>query len=149
MSKTTAKSAAVIGRRVGIAIFWLMAVFVIFASTRSVLAQLYGHETSAGPVQANERRCADELRALERSLLDHAADELRLPRDRSRVGRWLAEWDRRYAALEGTCGSLTGTRRELFSLREDLEALLHERERRQRPLTERIERALDRFETRS
>ncbi|HEX7477334.1 MAG TPA: hypothetical protein VF331_05975 [Polyangiales bacterium] len=137
--------ALIIGRRIGAGAFWLMAVFVIFASTRSVLGQLYGAAAAAPSASADEARCAQELRSLSRLLADRAADELRLPRDRSRTVRWLADWDRRYASLKHPCASLDDARRTLRTLRDRIEAMLHERERDQLPLTERIERALNRL----
>lgn len=144
MRTTRKPSAAIIGRRVGAAVFWLMAVFVIGASTRSVVSALYGKPEPASASASDELRCAQGLRELSRVLHDQAAAELRLPRDRSRMMRWLAAWDRRYAALEQPCPSLSDTRRDLFKLREHIEALLHQHERESLPLTERIERALDR-----
>ncbi len=146
MRTTRKPSAAIIGRRVGAAVFWLMAVFVIGASTRSVVSALYGkpEPASASASASDELRCAQGLRELSRVLHDQAAAELRLPRDRSRMAHWLAAWDRRYVALEQPCASLSSTRRDLFKLREHIEALLHQHEREGLPLTESIERALDR-----
>jgi uncharacterized membrane protein len=148
MTRANIQGAALIGRRTGITLFWCMAVFVIGASAGSVISELYG---SADP-PANDAEtvaCAAELTTLQRQLLDKASAELRLPRDPTRSKRWLSDWDRRYVQTREQCGALHDTRHTLLTLRERIEALLHAYARDERPLTERIERALQRFAPRS
>jgi hypothetical protein len=148
MTRANIQGAALIGRRTGIALFWCMAVFVIGASAHSVIGELYG---SASPPEsdADTLACAAKLRALHRELLDNASAELRLPKDRARLRRWLTDWDRSYALTHERCGALNDTRRTLLALRERVEAMLQTYARDEQPLTERIERALQRFAPRS
>jgi hypothetical protein len=148
MNSPPRQGAALIGRRIGIALFWCMAVFVIGASASSVVQELFDIP-SAPPMEAQAPRCAASLRALHQDLLDHASQEIRLPRDNARLRRWLGQWDRSYAETGASCGSLKDTRRALLGLRERVEAMLHGYARDEWPLTERIERALQRFSSRS
>jgi hypothetical protein len=140
--------AALIGRRIGIALFWCMAVFVVTASSRSVLMELYGTPTNTGD-PTETAKCAQSLQSLHDALLDQASGELREPADPARQRRWLTDWDRRFAATSDGCAALTETRHTLHSLRERVEALLREYARDELPLTERIERALQRYLPRS
>jgi len=148
MTRANIQGAALIGRRTGIALFWCMAVFVIGASARSVIGELYG-SANAPESAAVTALCASQLKALHRQLLEQASAELRLPKDRTRAQRWLSDWDRAYAQTRDQCGALNDTRRALLTLREHVEALLRVYARDQQPLTERIERALQRFAPRS
>jgi hypothetical protein len=148
MQATRIQGAALIGRRIGIALFWCLAVFVVFASARSVLSQLYGWP-SPNRLAFDEARCANEIAALEKSLLERAGEELRAPRDPQRLHRWLSVWDRRFGVLEGQCGSLEDARESLASLRSDVEQMLHTHIREHLQLIERIDRALERFSARS
>jgi uncharacterized membrane protein len=148
MTSLPRQGAALIGRRIGIALFWCMAVFVIGASAHSVVQELFDIP-SAPAMDAEAPRCAASLRALHQALLDDASKEIRLPRDNARLRRWLGAWDRRYAETAALCGSLKDTRRTLLGLRERVEAMLHGYARDEWPLTERIERALQRFSPRS
>jgi hypothetical protein len=139
---------ALIGRRIGIGLFWFMAVYVIVASTSSVVAELFDFP-SAPAQDAEAPRCAAEIRSLHDSLLEHASAQLKQPRDRVGLRRWLADWDKQFAETREPCGSLKDTRRSLLALRERVEALLHDYARDALPLSERIERALERYTPRS
>jgi len=144
--------AARIGRRIGITLFWCLAVFVIGASARSVLAQLYDWPITyeqARPETEVEALCAKEIPALQKSLLDQAGNSLRAPRDPAGQHRWLVAWDKRFAELRHGCGSLDDARRRLGTLRRNVESLLHDHTRNNLPLIERIDRALPRSSTRS
>ena len=148
MATSSKTSAARIGRRIGIACFWIMAVVVIGMSTRSVVMELFGNgdEREASPEQV--RACAHDLRVLERSLLDHTAADIRWPRHASDTQAWISKWDGQYASL-GPCGSLDTARLKLFQLRERTVALLHAHLRKNLPLTESIDRVLEQIESRS
>jgi hypothetical protein len=141
MNGTKPQGAALIGRRIGIALFWCLAVYVIAASTRSVVIELYGSASA----RADATACATTLQALRQSLIEHASDELPLARDDARTRRWLGAWDKTFAASASTCGPLADTRRTLLSLRERVEAMLHDYARDQSPLNESIQRALQRY----
>jgi hypothetical protein len=142
------QGAALIGRRIGIALFWCLAVFVVGASTNSVLSQLYGWPTPR-TLAFDEARCANEIAALEKSLMERAAEELRAHRDPQRMHRWLSIWDRRFQGLQGQCGSLEDARESLGSLRAEVEQMLITHARDHLLLIERIDRALERFSPRS
>jgi len=132
------EGAALVGRRVGIAIFWCLASFVLFACMRSVLTELYGKPAQSGDVS----RCAAELHSLHASLVDQASADLKAASDLDHTQRWLRVWDVRFASTRDLCGGLWDTRARLQSLRRHLETLLRQYVREQRPLTERLERAL-------
>jgi hypothetical protein len=144
-SQRQLEGAALLGRRIGIGLFWCMAVFVIGMSTYSVMHELFGSPDGPGDPIA----CATSLEALHTSLLEQAGNELRSPRDPSRAHRWLTDWDREFAATSEGCAALTDTRHTLLSLRERVEAMLRDYARDELPLTERIERALQRYVPRS
>jgi hypothetical protein len=148
MNSSPRQGAALIGRRIGIALFWCMAVFVIGASAHSVVQELFDIP-SVPAMDADAPRCAASLRALHQTLLDQTSKEIGLPRDNARFHRWLSAWDRRYADTGEFCGSLKDTRQTLRDLRERVEAMLHGYERDEWPLTERIDRALQRLSPRS
>jgi hypothetical protein len=143
--------AALVGRRLGITIFWCLATFVLVASVRSVIIELYAKPAGTG----DDLRCAAELRSLHDSLLEQSSAELRRAAgeggggDLARTQRWLRSWDIRFASTRDTCAGLWETRDTLQTLRRKLEAMLRDYAREQRPLTERIERALSRDVTRS
>lgn len=140
-SQRQLEGAALLGRRIGIALFWALAVFVISMSTISVVSELYGSTEGPGDPVA----CATSLQTLHQSLLEQASSELRLPRDPQRVRRWLTDWDRQLAATSDSCAALPDTRHTLLSLRERVEAMLRDYARDELPLNERIERALQRY----
>lgn len=137
--------AALVGRRLGIAIFWCLATFVLVASVRSVILELYTKPSGSG----DDMRCAAELRNLHDSLLEKASSELRNGGDLASTQRWLRAWDARFAGTRDMCAGLWETRDTLQTLRRKLEATLRDYAREQRPLTERIERALSRDVPRS
>jgi hypothetical protein len=144
--------APLIGRRIGIALFWCMAAFVVTASTRSVLMELYGTRdpTNSGD-PAETVKCAESLKSLQEALLEQASGELVAPADQqnARLRRWLTDWDRKFAATSDGCAALSETRHTLQSLRERVEAMLRAYARDEVPLTERIQRALQRYLPRS
>ena len=139
---------AQIGRRIGIGLFWFMAVYVIVASTSSVVAELFDFP-SAAPDAAQAPRCAAAIQSLQHSLLEHTGAELKLPPDQARLRRWLTDWDKEFAETREPCGSLKSTRRVLLTLRERLEAMLQTYAREALPLREQIERTLETYTPRS
>lgn len=148
MPATRIQGPARIGRRIGIALFWFLAVFVTGASARSVLSELY--EWPSPPSLAlDEARCADEIASLKKTLLERAGEELQARRDPQRLHGWLSAWDKRFLVLRGQCGSLEDARVNLAALRHNLERMLHAHARDDLLLIERIDRALERFSARS
>jgi len=142
------QGAALIGRRIGITLFWCLAVYVVGASATSVLSQLYDWPVPQS-LAFHEARCANEIVALEKQLLERAGAELRAHRDPQRLHRWLSSWDKRFGELRGHCGELEDARATLASLRRDIEQMLQTHRREHLLLIERIDRALERFSTRS
>jgi hypothetical protein len=135
--------AALVGRRIGIAAFWCLAVFVLVASTRSVLLELYGKPQGVG----DSVRCSAELRSLHSSLLEQASAELRDTSETdayAHTQRWLRQWDQRFAGTRDMCAGLWEARETLQSLRKRLEVMLRDFAKEQRPLNDRIERGLSR-----
>jgi hypothetical protein len=146
-AKRQLSGAPLIGRRIGIAAFWFMAVFVTTASARSVILELYGSPESVGP--GDDGRCKVELRKLHEDLLDRAASPLRSADAESGFQTWLRDWDRRFASTQAVCAGLRSTRETLQTLRKKLDAKRRDDARELLPLTERIERALSRAVPRS
>lgn len=132
--------APLIGRRIGIAAFWCMAVFVTTASSWSVIGELYGTPTGPG----DDARCKAELRRLHSALLDHAGSALRVRDERAQAEAWLRDWDKQFATTRDKCAGLRSTRDTLQTLRKKLEAMLRDEARELLPLTERIDRSLSR-----
>lgn len=66
-----------VGRRVGVALFWLLAAYVVGGAALSIIPSLYGAETTSAR-RARVDVCAREIRELERTLADaksRCADE--------------------------------------------------------------------------
>jgi hypothetical protein len=139
--------APLIGRRIGIAAFWCIAVFVATASARSVILELFISPKSFEG--ADDARCKDELRTLHSELLSHVGAMPHTEDDESQFRAWLREWDGRFAVTHDVCAGLRGTRETLQTLRKKLDAKRRDDARDLLPLTERIERALSRVVLRS
>lgn len=146
-AKRQLSGAPLIGRRIGIAAFWCMAVFVTMASTRSVVMELFGSpESFAG---ADDARCKSDLRGLHSELLEQVGSLPHSEGDETRFRAWLRKWDGRFAETSAVCGNLRSTRETLQHLRKKLDAKRRDDARELLPLTERIERALSRADARS
>lgn len=144
-TRRTLTGAPLIGRRIGIAAFWCLAVFVGTASARSVILELYGTSVEG----ADDARCKTELRSLHSELLVRVGSLPHNADDESQFRAWLREWDGRFAVTHDICKGLRGTRETLQSLRKKLDAKRRDDARELLPLTERIERALSRVVPRS
>lgn len=131
-----------LGRRVGIALFWLLALYVIGGAALSILPALYWPEHAPRPPRS--LACARDLDVLERELAAHAAGAFGHARLATRKA-WLSQWDRRYSALGSDCGPLEGARRDLGALRVSLGAWLDEHERGSERIRARFRRAVDAF----
>jgi hypothetical protein len=140
-----ARGAARIGRRIGIAVFWLMAVFIVAASSRSVLGEIYGRQDAGDATAQQQAACASALRTLETSLRTQAALALRERHDAAHIAQWLSAWDHEYETVDA-CGPLEEARLSLGDLRARMATLLQQHARRSAPLNERIRRALERFD---
>jgi hypothetical protein len=135
-----------VGRRIGIALFWLSAAYVVGGAALSILPALYWPAHTPDAPSPGVLECARGIDALERALATHAADAYETTHTRSHSA-WLAAWDRRYAALGTDCGPLEHARHDLAALRADIGAHLDEHERSTRPVRERVRRAVDAFLT--
>ncbi|MDD9935277.1 MAG: hypothetical protein OXT09_16820 [Myxococcales bacterium] len=144
--QTADPSAPKIGRRLGIAIFWLLAAYVIGMSSISVISALYWPDSAPHPSGAGVGLCATEIRELEQELVSHTTDYLGR-RDIRGMEAWLQQWDRRFLALAG-CGALEPARRELGELRTEMERLLERYGRDAARRQERILQALEQLPTR-
>lgn len=134
------------GRRVGIALFWLSAAYVVGGAALSILPALYWPAHAPRMPSPGVIECARGIDTLERELSAHAAGAYEDVRAGVHAA-WLARWDRRYAALGSDCGPLEPARLDLGTLRTDLGAQLAEHERSSRPARERVRRAVDAFLT--
>ena len=127
------------GRAIGIALFWLLALHVIGTSTYSVVGQLYWPEAfDADPL---ERDCADRLGQLQQELLGASGQWLH-GGSAAELKRWFSAWDTRFARVPTNCGTLERAREDLLALRTDLERMLREYQQTQSPVRDRIKEAL-------
>lgn len=131
-----------LGRRVGIALFWMMLCYVIGMSSFSILPSLFWPKHAPRPPAVPTERCATEIAALDQELLRHTEATLRgehhLP-----LQTWLRDWDGRYLALSGGCGALEPARKDLLKLRTGIESLIHNYERGPGKARQRIQHALE------
>jgi hypothetical protein len=131
-----------VGRRVGITLVWISLCYVVGASASSIIPSLFWPDLAPRPPRVPTERCAHEIAALDRALRDGAAARLRGDQ-RVKLGVWLREWDGRYMTLTGGCGPLEGARKDLYKLRNDLEALLQRYDNNAGKTQQRIEHALE------
>jgi hydrogenase maturation factor HypF (carbamoyltransferase family) len=110
--------------------------------------ELYGSGDTNDASPEQVASCATELRSLEHSLLDHAAQDVRWPVRAKVTQQWIAQWDKRYAAVEH-CGSLETARKRLRQMRERTVALIQAHTRKTVPLAESIDRMLDQISART
>jgi len=139
--KRAESGAGGLGRKAGIAVFWLLLAYLVGMSSVSIIPSLFFPEIGPRPTGPTVSRCAMEISALERTLMDRTAATLRDPQTGG-ASRWLAAWDARYLALDGGCGPLENARKDLAGLRTGLEALLNSYEQGPMQVRERIRRAL-------
>jgi hypothetical protein len=112
-----------VGRRVGIALFWLLLAYLIGMSSISIIPSLFYPEAGPRPRRLQVQACAGEIEALERDLMNRVADYVREPRADSTTHS-LAAWDARFLALAGGCGPLEDARKDLATLRIEVQRLL-------------------------
>lgn len=124
------------------ALFWLMAVYVVGAATISVVGQLYGNAGEQIGTDS-EAACAQELMDLSKQL------QTRTPTDwqasEADVEAWLTHWDNKLTALEGRCGRLETTRSRLRRVRDRVAAMQREFHAKQQPELTRITSSLEPF----
>jgi hypothetical protein len=126
------------GRRLGVTAFWVMAAYVIGASSLSIIPSLFFPAYGPRMQSPGLERCAREIEALDRDLLRAVTERLHAV---AYTPGSLAAWDERFVALQD-CGPLDDARRDLGKLRDGLEALLRRYEQGPRITRERIHRAL-------
>lgn len=136
--------AARVGKRLGVALFWLMALHIIGTATVSVVGQL--DPAPRPPASATEQRCALKLSALHRELTQQGIGGTEdSAQDSSTVQPRLATWDTRWRATEGQCGRLEAVRHHLRAARMELGTWLDDYRNRQQPQLRRIARTLEPF----
>jgi hypothetical protein len=97
--------AALIGRRIASAIYWIVAIYVIGAGFASVIPQVFWPAHAHGIAPEARVDCAAGMLDLRTDLLRDAADRTRHLGAEPR-GPFLEGWDERYRALEAPCGDL-------------------------------------------
>jgi hypothetical protein len=118
-----AASAGRAGRRAGVLLFWLMGVFLIGMSWRSIVPALYFPASAPHPTAPGAARCARELSVLQGEMSSAAAESLQ----RASIVPWRsreAGWDGKLHALERGCGELERSRQDLVRLHDQLDAML-------------------------
>jgi hypothetical protein len=97
--------AALIGRRVASAFYWVVAVYIIGAGFISVIPQVFWPAEALGVAPEERPDCAVSLAELRTDVLREAGSRARDPgADPDRP--FLEGWDERYRALEAPCGDL-------------------------------------------
>jgi len=131
-----------LGRRIGIALFWLLTCYVIGMSTRSIVPALFWPHLAPLARAPEAAECARELRKLDEQLLQKAGESLARG-ELADFQAWLLRWDKRFATLTGGCGSLARPRRDLLALRSGLGSLFDDFRRGPLKAHERLKSALD------
>lgn len=144
--RSTVRRSPLLGRRLGVSVFWVLALFVVGGAARSILPALYWPAHAPEPRHPGALACAREIDELERELTSRTASGID-PELPAAPRAWLARWDARYLALGPDCGPLEDARRDLGVLRARLGALLVEHARESGPARERVRRAVDAFVT--
>lgn len=119
---TSNSSAAAVGRRMGILVYWVVLVFVLSAGAYSIIPQAFGFQKRARPQAPNAKKCTKETRALSIDLLDKTkgfCDRL----ESRKMQKWLNRWDRRYRNLTANCAATDANRINLKKLRDGLESI--------------------------
>ncbi len=133
--------AAVIGRRLGILVYWLLLTFVVSASALSIIPEAFG--IGPGGPEVDEEFCAREIEALKADLLGQAG-VLISSDPKTRADR-LERWDARFRELDTGCGVLERARTDLETLRSNLAAASARFFRSQGKLIKRIDNAVGRY----
>jgi hypothetical protein len=131
-----------IGRRLGIGLFWLLAVYMVGMSAASIIPALYWPDSAPRPAAPAVEQCARQLQALEGDLVSKVASTIQRGRAAG-LGRWLNAWDERSLKLAGGCGPLETTRKDLLRLRAELGALLADYRSGSLRVQQRLQRALE------
>jgi len=133
-----------LGRQLGIALFWLIGVYVIGMSAASIIPALYFPGAAPKPPALVIDRCARQLDVLERELLAKTARTLESG-SASGLDLWLSRWDGRALALDGGCGGLESAREDLLELRDGIGALLANYRSGTLRVQQRLNRALEQW----
>jgi hypothetical protein len=124
-------------------VFWGLAVFVVGASSWSIVPSLYFPDLAPQPKPATVAACGQELAALERELSEQSIKRL-ASHDASHHDAWLHEWDRRMALLDDeACGPLKGPRKDLTAARAALGDMLKRYAQDVAPAQRKVRAALD------
>jgi hypothetical protein len=132
------------GRRLGIGLFWLLAVYMIGMSAASIIPSLYWPASAPRPDALAVELCAERIQSLKRELLAKVADTVRHGRVAG-LERWLLAWDERSLTLGGGCGPFEPARMDLLRLRADLGALLADYRSGPFRTQQRLQRALEQW----
>jgi hypothetical protein len=131
-----------VGRKLGIGLFWLLAVYMVGMSAASIIPALYWPHVAPRPDAPAVARCAAEIVALERNLLRLTATGLRRGQIAG-IERSLLAWDQRAIALSGGCGALEPAREDLLKLRAGIGALIASYRSGTLHIQQRLQRTLD------
>ena len=135
--------APIIGRRIGMLVYWILLAAVLGAGASSIIPEAFGLSDGAARTSAEEIRCARGIKRLKASLLEHASVLIRS--NSTENAEWLEKWDSRFRALGTGCGALETTRIDLATLRSNLELMSAEFSLSQKGLMGRIDRAVARY----
>jgi hypothetical protein len=131
-----------VGRKLGIVLFWLLAVYMVGMSAASIIPALYWPNVAPRPDAPVVARCAAEIVALERNLLRLTASGLRRGQIAG-IERSLLAWDQRAIALSGGCGALEPAREDLLELRAGIGVLIANYRSGTLRVHQRLQRTLD------
>jgi hypothetical protein len=116
-------SAAIIGRRIGMLIYWIVLIFILSAGATSIIPQVFGFRKPAGKSVIDPQKCVKQTRTLSLELRSKANDFcVRLSTHKLRG--WLERWDERYRNVNANCGAPDPDRVELKALRDGLESMI-------------------------
>lgn len=95
-----------IGRRIALAVYWAVTVWLAVASLVSIIPQVFWPAEARGEAPATVSSCDEALRTLHAELLTGVSDELAAldAPARPEAAAFLLAWDERYRSLDGPCG---------------------------------------------
>ena len=121
--KPSGISAATIGRRVGMAAYWIVLIFVLSAGATSIIPQVFGFRKPARKSVIDPQKCLKRTRTLSLELRSKSNDFCaRLSTQKARA--WLERWDEQYRNVIAKCTALDFDQIELKALRDDLESMV-------------------------
>ena len=93
-----------IGRRIALAVYWALTLWISIAALISVIPQVFWPAEARGEAPATVASCDEALRTLHAELMTGVSDELAAMSEPAGEDSFLVAWDARYRSLDHACG---------------------------------------------